>query len=148
MSKTKQTKIPVKKSKTPRRGKVHLIKFVMQEQGRTMSISELPKCDHQHILIQIVNEPRRSKICVVAFRYPGTNFWDVTAGYPDVRDIKEDVEIDEQGRRVQGIGFFDLRWLCENVNDVESVKMLGVKLPKKIALKLFPDWSILTYKFE
>lgn len=141
-------KSKLKKFSGVRFAKPEIIEFDRQEQGRTMSVSELPRCDHQRILAVIVNEPSRAKICVVAFRYPGTNCWNVMAGYPDMRDIKDDIEIDEHGRRVPGIGFFDLRWLCENVNDVQSVKMLGVKLPEKVALKLFPDWSILKYDME
>lgn len=124
------------------------IPFNRLSEGKTISISNLPDCDHGKFLTSIVQDPKRSKICVVAFlKKPGIELtidtWTAYAGYPDARDLKPILP-----KSVSYLHPYDIQWLCEHVNDVMAVTMLGQPLERSVAVKLFPDWEIITYRRE
>lgn len=114
--------------------------FNRLSEGKTINVSELPKCPHKDLLVAIVNDPKVVKICVVAFMNPDRK-WVALAGYPDVRDLKP-VPVDAKEIFIDPI---DAVWRCENIRDVMEVTMMGERLPNDTAIKLFPDWSVVTY---
>jgi len=105
------------------------------ENGRTISISQLPDCQHKVRLENIVMNSKEAKIVVIAF-LNFDNTWQAYAGYPDIRDLKPIIQDYS----------FDVAWFCENIRDREQVLMMGDKLPKDAACILFPDWNEKTYK--
>lgn len=137
----------MKKKAVTKKKKVDTIKlerpapadFNRLSEGKTINVSDLPECVHKSLLMKIVNDPKLAKICAVAFLNPDRH-WEAFAGYPDVRDLKAVLPLDTKNWHPH-----DIMWLCENVNDVMSVTMMGQKIPKDAAIKLFPDWSIVTY---
>lgn len=106
-----------------------------KEQGMTISIDQLPDCEHKNKLLQFANKGAR--ICVIAAKRGITNNWAAYAGYPNIKDTTLTEERYSQSN-----------WDCENINDVESVKMLGEILDAETAAILFPDWDISLYTNE
>lgn len=111
-----------------------------QEQGLTISINDLPDCQHKARLLHWVRNAD-SKICVIALQHK--DGWQAYAGYPDLRDLKPTVE-----NELTEPYFLSstIEWSCEYVRDAEQVRMLGEVLPVETAIQLFPDWDIKSYK--
>lgn len=103
-----------------------------KEQGMTIAIEKLPECDHKKKLLEFANKDAR--ICVIATRRGVTNNWVAYAGYPDIKDTN-----------LMDNSYSQNHWDCENIHDVESVKMLGETLDAETAATLFPDWDIKLY---
>lgn len=131
-------KIPVKKKDSKSKSRPE-DEFNRLSEGKTINVSDLPTCSHKKFLLSVVQDPKRSKICVVAFLNHDRK-WEAFAGYPDVRDLK--TVLPEGAKTAHP---YDVLWLCENVNDVMSVTMMGQKIEPSAALKLFPDWSVMSY---
>lgn len=111
-----------------------------QEDGKTISIDALPDCSFKTFLTLLVQDAKTAKICAVAFLNPN-NKWDAYAGYPDIRDLKVKLDIEN----LTPYSKEEIDWRCENIRGHEEVLMLGEKLPKDIALILFPDWAVKEY---
>jgi hypothetical protein len=112
-----------------------------QEHGMTISVDDLPECEYKKFLTEIVQNPKTSKICVVAFSYPGGKSWDASIGYPDIRDLKAVEVTNQPWNQAQ-----DILWKCENIRGHADVLLLGDKLPKEVACKLFPTWAGKAYR--
>lgn len=104
-----------------------------KEEGKTISVGNLPDCYHKEMLLQFSD--KEGKICVVACRSGIQNRWVAYAGFPDLKDTK-----------FNDSDFTDIRyWSCQYVHDVASVKMLGEIIEPETAAQLFPDWDIEQY---
>lgn len=110
-----------------------------QEEGKIVSIDKLPRSwVHFNRCFEIVRDPKIAKICIVAAKQKDGK-WEAYAGYPDVTDLRITVpEIDDN--------WTVLLWNCDYIRDRNQVLMLGEKLPKSIALQMFPDWDKDQYK--
>lgn len=106
------------------------------EEGKTISIMDLPTCVHRQLLMKECEGEAR--ICVIACRRGISESWIAFAGYPDVSAIKREVQSSSTKQTL-------LEWNCTNVHDVEGVKMLGEHLEDFAAHELFPDWDINQY---
>lgn len=107
-----------------------------QEQGKTISASELPYSLHVIRMEDYVTKLSDVKLCVIAVKRLETA-WEAFVGYPSIRDLRADYKKNELWETYE--------WCCENVHDVQQVKMMGEKLSKDHALILFPDWAMFTY---
>lgn len=112
------------------------------QQGKTISILQLPECQHKTKLMNITENPAKARICVVAVKSKDKQGWQVYAGYPDKDELTEKAKEVDQPFLMP----LDFVWLCENVHDAEQVLFMGDLLPQHIAEQLFPDWKGLEYK--
>ncbi len=105
------------------------------QEGKTIAVSKLPDCSHKTLLIEQLETIPDARICVLAIKRGVTEKWIAYAGYPDVADTK-----------FKDDDMHDIYyWSCQNIRNVEQVKMLGEILDKEAAKKLFPDWDIKQY---
>jgi hypothetical protein len=111
-----------------------------QEEGKTISIDQLPECTFKELLTSIVQDTSQAKICVIAYLEKDDS-WNAYAGYPDVRDLVPAMKIES----ITPYSKDEIGWRCENIRDCVAVLIMGEKLDKDTALLLFPDWSIRTY---
>ena len=98
------------------------------EHGMTISVKDLPDCQHKRLL-SIIAKPE-ARICVIAVQLP-IGKWIAYAGFPDVKDLKI-----QTGTPNSSSIEFD----CEHIHSVEAVKMLGRIIEKEAAVQLF-DWN-------
>jgi hypothetical protein len=107
-----------------------------EEEGRTITATELPYSIHKQRMELYVTKMSDVKLCVIAIKKIDKD-WEAYVGYPDVRDLKVDYK--------DNANWEPYEWCCENVHDVQQVKMMGEKLSKHDAMILFPDWAVLSY---
>lgn len=98
------------------------------EHGRTISVKDLPDCEHKTRLLALVSNPAEASIVVIALKN-SDGFWKAYAGYPDIRDLKP----------ITRDFTYDVQWFCENIRDRSQVIMMGDKLPPEIIVKLFAE---------
>lgn len=108
-----------------------------KQEGKTVSLNDLPACQHKTMLLEKVTNPKTSKICVVAVKL--SRSWVAYVGYPDVRDLKINLDMNSDINQ-------QLVWDCEHIHNVEQVLMLGNFLNEETARALFPEWRELKYK--
>ena len=109
------------------------------EEGKTISVIDLPDCVHKSRYINIVQDAKQSKVVVIAVLDDIDNTWEAYIGWPDVRDLRPVVK--------DFMTELDWLWFCENIRDAEQVKMLGDKLSEEVARLLFVDgWKDKQYK--
>lgn len=106
------------------------------EEGKTISADKLPDGIHKAQMSVYVSDLKTTKLAVIAIRKL-TSSWEAFVGYPDLRDLKPTYKDNQYWESYE--------WCCENIHDVQAVKMLGVKLKKDEAVLFFPDWAVLTY---
>lgn len=106
----------------------------MLENGKTISISQLPDSRHKTRLLNLVMNAEQSKVVVVALAN-SDNTWQAYIGYPDIRDLRPIVD-----------DYTDVAWCCENIRDRTQVLMMGDKLDRETAIVLFPEWGNKVYK--
>lgn len=107
--------------------KINTDEINKHEQGRTISVHDLPDCDHKSRLLMIVQNPKEASIVVIALNKQG--IWRGYAGYPDVRDLRPIIKDFN----------YDIEWFCENIRDRNQVLMMGDKLPAKVLPLIFTD---------
>lgn len=113
------------------------------EEGRTISVSDLPECINKARYLNIVQNAKEAKVVALAIFDEATDTWLAYIGWPDVRDLKMKLQ---EPNDLRGC---DWLWLCENVRDVEQVRILGDLLEENIARQLFNDWwGEKRYKYE
>ncbi len=103
-----------------------------EEQGKTISINDLPACDKKDYFLSIVNNPS-AMICVVAVQK--TSYWIAYIGHPDFNELRDDAK--EMSLPA---------WMASHTHDRQGVIMYGDMLSEKIARILFPDWNKVPYK--
>lgn len=106
----------------------------MLENGKTISVSQLPDSRHKARLQSLVMDADQSSVVVVALSNQDMT-WQAYIGYPDIRDLKPIVK-----------DYTDVSWCCENIRDRVQVMMMGDKLDRETAVQLFPEWSNKVYK--
>lgn len=107
------------------------------EEGKTITASQLPQQSiHMMRMKKYINDLDSVKLCVIAIK-KHDKAWEAFVGYPDIRDLKANYKDEMYWETYE--------WCCENVRNVEQVKMMGEKLSKQDAMILFPDWAVLSY---
>lgn len=130
MTKTKKNKSNPYNGLMVAVSKINTQEVNKEKQGRTISVHDLPNCDHKSRLLMIVQNPKEASIVVVALRQNG--FWKAYAGYPDVRDLRPIIQDFN----------YDIEWFCENIRDINQVLMMGDKLPAKVLPLIFVDMKL------
>lgn len=111
------------------------------EEGKTISISDLPDCIHKSRYVNIVQDAKEAKVVAIAVLREVDDTWEAYIGWPDVRDLKADISKPSSDDWTnKDLDKFDWLWFCENIRDVEQVRMLGDKLSEEVARQLFNDW--------
>lgn len=114
-----------------------------QEEGKTISIDQLPNCLLKHFFCSVVRDAKEAKVCVIAFAHKDGS-WVALLGYPDKLDLKPR----EQIEAMMSMDILELQWRCDMIRDREAVLMAGEKLKQETAEELFPDWKGKRYHNE
>ena len=134
-----------KKKKTIKTIKLDDVKKIIQtkvetvnreEEGRTITASQLPISLHISRMMKYVTNLNDVKLCIIAIKKLD-KAWEAFVSYPDIRDLKANYKDEAYWETYE--------WCCENIRNVEQVRMMGEKLSKDHASILFPDWAILSY---
>ena len=97
-------------------------------------INNLPDCYSKKQLIKLVKDPFITTVNVIA-KQGSIDDWACYIGFPnDIELLKTEYHTPEY------------LYYCNNVYEADGVLSNGDKLPKDIALQLFPEFSRLSYR--
>lgn len=103
-------------------------------QYREITISQLPDCYFKEVLSNMVIDPNKASVFVVA-KAGMIGDWASYIGYPDIEQMQ-----DYHKNRT------DIQYYCLTLRTPSQVVKLGDKLDREIAEQLFPEWSYRSYR--
>jgi len=103
-------------------------------QYREIPVSQLPDCHFKEILTNMVIDPDKASVIVVA-KSGMIGDWASYIGWPSLDQLRE---YHQHKTNVQ--------YYCETLRTPSQVEAIGDKLDEEIAVQIFPEWRDKKYR--